>query len=308
MGTSTNRPKPKSSQSAAKNGSGKQGSTQQSNSAGKSASGTLPATSKTSTAKTAAQPTTTKATSKTGAVSSKPTAAFVQSGKRDQKREEMSRKLEERRLQREREARNRTLKRVAIFGIPGALIVVVVGILIYNALFGPQVAPYLRGATIDGIECNPNEQFVAHYHTHLQIYINGQAEPIPTDVGRQTPGCFYFLHTHPIQNDDGVIHIESPDNRTYTVKQFFDVWGQTFTSTNLLGKKIDDAHPLKAYVYNPDSQPTDTSQPFTVTPPSNLQPYTGDPTQITLKPHELIVLEYGTPTVTPQPFTFIAGE
>jgi hypothetical protein len=306
MGTSTNRPKPKAGPSAAKNGSGKPDGTQPTTNAAKSTNGTQPATSKTPTSKTATQPTTAKTTGKVTPAVSKPTPAFV--GKRDQKREDMSRKIEERRLQREREQRNRTLKRWAIFGIPSAVIVIVIGILIYNALFGPGVAAYLKGETIDGVECNSTEMLNSHYHAHLQIYINGQEAPIPTDVGRQTPTCYYWLHTHPIQNDDGVIHIESPDSRTYTLHQFFDIWGKTFTSTNLLDKPINDTHQLTVYVYNPDSQPTDQNQPFTVTPPSDLQPYTGDPTQIVLKPHELIVLEYGTPTVTPQPFTFIAGE
>jgi hypothetical protein len=228
--------------------------------------------------------------------------------KRDGRREELSRKIEERRLQREREERNRTLRRWAIFGIPSAAVIILVGILIYNALFGPGVAAYQKGDTIDGVVCNTTEQLTSHYHAHLMIFVNGQEQPIPTDVGRQTPTCLYWLHTHPIQNDDGVIHIESPDTRTFTLKQFFDVWGQDLTKTSLLGKKIDDAHKLTVYVYAPTDQPTDDQQPFTVTPPSDLQAYTDDPTQIVLKPHELIVLEYGGPVVPPSPWQFVAGE
>lgn len=29
--------------------------------------------------------------------------------------------------------------------------------------------------------------------------------PIPTDVGRQSPNCYYWLHTHQITGDDGVV-------------------------------------------------------------------------------------------------------
>lgn len=35
--------------------------------------------------------------------------------------------------------------------------------------------------------------------------------------------CFYWLHTHAA---DGIIHIESPVQRTYTLGDFFDEWGQ----------------------------------------------------------------------------------
>lgn len=50
-----------------------------------------------------------------------------------------------------------------------------------------------------------------------------QASPTPAGpfVGAGT--CFYWLHTHAA---DGIIHIESPTERTYTLGNFFDVWGQ----------------------------------------------------------------------------------
>jgi hypothetical protein len=147
----------------------------------------------------------------------------------------------------------------------------------------------------------------SHYHAHLQISINGADYAIPTDIGRQTPTCIYWLHTHPIDNDAGVIHIESPDSRTFTLQQFFDIWGQHLSSTNLMEHQVDKNHKLTVYVYTPTNQPTDTNSTFTVSPPSNLKPYTGDPTKIVLKAHELIVLEYGT-TVPPSAFTFNAGE
>jgi hypothetical protein len=228
--------------------------------------------------------------------------------KRDARREELNRKIEERRQQRERDERNRRIKKWSFIGIPTLVVLIGVGVLLYNLFFGPQVAAYLKGEPIDGISCNAGEQLASHYHAHLQIFVNGAQYAIPTDVGRQSvTQCFYWLHTHPIDGDAGVIHIESPDNRSYTVKQFFDIWGQTFTTTNLLGHKVDATHKLTAYVYNPDQQPPDPTQPFVVTPPSNLAPYTGDPTKITLKPHELVVLEYNS-TVPPPAWTFIAGE
>ncbi len=262
-----------------------------------------------SAAKTTARLANTKAKSNPPPAPAKPVPPGIMVSRRDQKREELSRLLEERRQQRAREQRNRRIKRWGFIGVPTAVVLIGAGILLYNLFFGPQVAAYLKGDPIDGIACNAGEQLYAHYHAHLQLYVDGQDVPIPTDVGRQAySGCYYWLHTHPFAGDGGVIHIESPDSRAYDLQEFFDIWGQPFSATNLLGHKVDASHKLTAYVYAPTAQPTDDTQPFTVTPPSNLAPYTGDVTRIILKPHELIVLEYGTPVVPPTAFIFIAGE
>ncbi len=326
MGTSTNRPKPKSGQSAGKNVSGQQSAEQQAADAktggsaqlpkaktqpAKTMSGALPSTSKTPTGKTPTGPASVKVVSKAQSSPAKPPPGPLLSKRekqREARREEMSRRIEERRQQRERELRQRRAKRWAIFGIPTAVAAALIGIFVYNLLFGPQVAAYLRGETIDGITCGA-EQLATHYHAHLRIYVNGTQVPVPNDVGRQSrTGCLYLLHTHASDGDEGVIHIESPDNRVFTLKQFFDIWGQDFSVTSLLGHKVDASHKLTVYVYNPTEQPSDAKQPFTVTPPENLEPYTDDPTKIQLKPHQLIVLAYGTPVPKPTAWTFLAGE
>ena len=51
----------------------------------------------------------------------------------------------------------------------------------------------------------------------------------PVAAGGQ---CFYWLHTH---TSDGVIHIESPTQRIYTLGQFFDEWHQPL-SANQVGE------------------------------------------------------------------------
>jgi hypothetical protein len=328
MGTSTRRPKPKPGQSAGKNATTGQNGSQPTagapqpkaktttgavdSTAKTTTSGTLPTPSKTPTAKAPTSPTSAKAVSKAPPAATKPQPAQPPMTRRAQqqlaRREEISRKIEDRRLHREREQRKQSVKKWAIIGIPSAIGIVLIGILLYNLVLGPQVAPYLRGATIDGISCDALEQTQTHYHAHLDVYINGAQVPIPSDVGRQSvTGCFYWLHVHSDTGDDGVIHIESPDSRTFSLKQFFDVWGQQLSATSVLGHKVDATHKLTVYVYNPDTQPTDSTQPFTVTPPSNLTPYTGDPTQITLKSHELIFVEYGA-VVAPSPWSFLASE
>jgi hypothetical protein len=97
---------------------------------------------------------------------------------------------------------------------------------------------------VDGIQCLGSEQLVFHIHAHLTVYVDGQARRIPYGIGirgaqtMQTPAgpfvangsCFYWLHTHAA---DGIIHIESPVERTFTLGDFFDVWGQNLTPHRL---------------------------------------------------------------------------
>ena len=92
------------------------------------------------------------------------------------------------------------------------------------------------GQAIDGIGCQSSEQTVFHIHTHLTIFVNGQQRQVPAGIGipgavaQQTQAgpfvnsgsCFYWLHTHAA---DGIIHIESPVQRTFTLGEFFDEWG-----------------------------------------------------------------------------------
>ena len=55
------------------------------------------------------------------------------------------------------------------------------------------------------------------------------------------------MHTH---DDTGVIHIESPEDRNFTIGEFFDIWGQTFDNSqifdNIAGENINNA--LNVYV------------------------------------------------------------
>ena len=91
---------------------------------------------------------------------------------------------------------------------------------------------------MDGIGCQTSEQTLFHIHAHLTVFVNGSPRQVPSGIGipgahaqqtaagsvrRRSGTCFYWLHTHAA---DGIIHIESPVQRTYTLGEFFDEWGQ----------------------------------------------------------------------------------
>jgi hypothetical protein len=143
------------------------------------------------------------------------------------------------------------------------------------------------GQAIDGIGCQTSEQTVFHIHTHLTIFVNGQQRQVPAAIGipgavaQQTQAgpfvnsgsCFYWLHTHAA---DGIIHIESPVQRTYTLGEFFDEWGQP------LGPgQVGQAQGKVTVIVNG-------------------QVFKGNPRDVPLGSHENLQVEVGTPLVAPE--------
>ena len=77
-----------------------------------------------------------------------------------------------------------------------------------------------------GLPALPAEGQVLHTHSVLEIVIDGGAVQVPPDVGIDALGRFIApIHTH---DGSGVIHVESPEVRPFTLGQFFDVWGVAF--------------------------------------------------------------------------------
>lgn len=127
------------------------------------------------------------------------------------------------------------------------VVIVFVGLIILCITAIPLALSSSSSLTLDGIQCDKKEHFVSHIHTHLDIFINGKEFVVPSYIGFVPHTCKYWLHTH---DDTGVIHIESPENRTFTLGQFFHIWGETFSNNqifdNIVGDK--DNNTLNVYV------------------------------------------------------------
>ena len=152
---------------------------------------------------------------------------------------------------------------------------------------GPELAPTGDAAAIgpvDKILCQPHEQVLFHIHAHLTVFVDGRARRIPAGIGIASPqaqatpdgpfvvagSCFSWLHTHAA---DGIIHIESPVQRTFTLGDFFDVWGRPLSRTRVAGAT------------------------GTVTAFVGGRPYSGNPRTIKLTKHAQIQLDVGRPLV-----------
>lgn len=197
----------------------------------------------------------------------------------------------------QRQQRRQRLRIRALIGGIVAAVAVVAAVLI--TVLQPGGSPGVKaagagaaasGATVDGISCSTSEQTAYHIHAHLAIYASGVAQTLPAGIGIPGPQeiqngfvlggkCLYWLHTH---DTSGIIHIESPVERVYTLGQFFDIWGRTLSTTQVGG----DSGTVTVYVDG--------------------KRYHGDPRAIKLQPHTVIQLDVGT-VVPPHPYHFPAG-
>jgi hypothetical protein len=74
---------------------------------------------------------------------------------------------------------------------------------------------------------------VLHIHQHLDLWVNGKRVRVPADIGiTANLTAITSVHTH---DTTGVIHVESPVQRDYTLGQFFGEWG-VWLSANRIGK------------------------------------------------------------------------
>jgi hypothetical protein len=139
------------------------------------------------------------------------------------------------------------------------------------------------GSTVDGVVgSNQMENLNYHIHAHLAIFVNGAQKNIPYGVGIIPPysldtssgspfvsggSAYYYLHTH---DETGIIHIESPNSHVYTLGNFFDVWKQPLSPTQV----GPDKGKVTVYVDG--------------------KVFTGNPTTITLTHYKDIQLDVGT--------------
>jgi len=162
------------------------------------------------------------------------------------------------------------IRPIVIIGI-SISIVIALSMALYYYTQGPNPT-YAITRTIDGIQCNTMEQAVFHIHAHLDIFINGEPIIVPSQVGINPDArCLYWLHTH---DDSGIIHIEAPVKREFTIGNFFDIWGKVFNNTHLFDERDTDST-LSVYVNG------------------NKVPTNADYRSINLNAHDEIAIVYG---------------
>jgi hypothetical protein len=155
-------------------------------------------------------------------------------------------------------------------------------------LAGVQVGPAPWGANTAGLAerlqaiglppLSAMEGTVVHIHQHLDLYVDGRKVTVPAGIGIDPAVGYAPLHTH---DTSGVVHVESPTVRTYTLGEFFAVWGVRFTPGCLGGSCAGGGRRLRVYVDG--------------------HAYRGDPTTLVLRAHQELVVAFGTAAQLPSP-------
>jgi hypothetical protein len=130
-----------------------------------------------------------------------------------------------------------------------------------------------------GLQPLREEGQVLHIHQHLDLWVDGRKVTVPAQIGIHAGGGFISdLHTH---ETDGIMHVESPTRRTFTLGQFFAVWGLPL-SADCIGSLCETgARQLRVWV--------------------NGKEVTTDPMRIVLAEHQEIAIAYGTQAQVPDP-------
>ncbi len=128
-----------------------------------------------------------------------------------------------------------------------------------------------------GLPALTTEGEALHTHQHIDVFVHGQPVTVPAEIGVNEIANFISpVHTHdPTQ----VIHVESPVVQTFTLGQFFDIWGVRLTAQCIGGYCQTGDNTLKVF--------------------SNGTLVTGDPRMLELTAHQEIAVIFGTSTETP---------
>lgn len=123
-----------------------------------------------------------------------------------------------------------------------------------------------------------SETLALHTHQHLTIYIRGQAVRVPANIGINEEERYIApLHTH---DTSGILHVESPEVKDFTLGQFFDVWGLNLTNDCIGAYCRDEENDFAVY--------------------SDGRVVAGDVRQLRLGSEQQITVVYGSPEEEPE--------
>lgn len=139
----------------------------------------------------------------------------------------------------------------------------------------PWPAPTDAAAAVAaaGLPMLGSEGNVEHIHAHLDMLVDGQPVAVPANIGIDPKhSTISPLHTH---DGTGVIHIESPVKRQFSLGEFFSEWQVSLSPDHIGGLRADGSKVVRVFV--------------------NGKPETGNPAAITLGAHDEIAVAYGSP-------------
>lgn len=139
-----------------------------------------------------------------------------------------------------------------------------------------------------GLSMLTAEGTAEHIHTHLSVSVDGKAVTVPAEVGiDESAQLISPLHTH---DTSGIVHVESPVLKTFTLGEFFTEWDVALSSNRLGSYATGDGYSVTTFV--------------------NGKKASGDPADIKLAEHEdvdIVIAKGAAAATAPAAFSWPAG-
>lgn len=203
--------------------------------------------------------------------------------RREARKQQLQRQQSQRQAQRRQAIRTQRIQRGSIIG-GAVLILVLIGLLVAHTVTSGTTTSTPK--VIAGMHCEATPGSAEHLETYVELYANDQQQTIPTGIGIDTAAkCSYPLTVQPGQAN--VITTQSSTKTSYTLGQFFDVWGQPLSGTQVAQHAATGGGNVTVEMW--DAQGTFSS-------------YHGDPRTIPLSNHETIAILVDSPNAHPLPY------
>lgn len=184
---------------------------------------------------------------------------------------------------RKKQIRNQQFQRGTLVGGAVLILVLLGALVIFTTQHNGTPAP----RTINGLACVPaSSQGKVVSDINIQYYVSGKQVAVPTGVGVDSAAkCSYPL-TVPQEN---FVAAHATDAKTtYTLGQFFDVWGQKLSTTQVGTHVTKQGEKVTYEIWDGNG---------------HFEIYNGDPAKIQLQNHETIAILYESPNAHPLPYT-----
>ena len=112
------------------------------------------------------------------------------------------------------------------FWIIGAITIVVFGIIVVLGYINQPKSISSKTSREVALTCTTDMATQFHIHPMLKIKVAGEEQELPDNIGIE-PNCMMSLHTH---DNTGVIHVEAPEQKDFTLGDFFAVWKKDMRS------------------------------------------------------------------------------
>jgi hypothetical protein len=128
------------------------------------------------------------------------------------------------------------IKKIRNWGIFIIVLISLFGIILWSGTSALNSQKSCLTQPAETINIGGHSNLAMHIHPKLTIILDGQDIQIPSNIGLGQ-NLMRPLHTH---DSSGTLHVEGPCLRDFTLGDFFIIWGQPFSSSQIMDKKSNE--------------------------------------------------------------------